>query len=314
MKSEGLPHHNETVSRQRMAAAIVITLVFVIGETFAGLYTHSLALLSDAGHNFADALALGFSWYAIMIAAKPSNHRRTFGYHRVAILAALVNAASLVVIALLIFIEAYQRLRFPQPIKSGPMIWVALIAIGINTLVAFWLQQGAKGDVNVRSAYLHMLGDAVSAFGVVIAGIVYALTGSLLADPIASMLIGILIFLSSWGILKETVNTLLEGSPLGLDMSALEQTIKDVPGVVNVHNLHVWTIGPGVIACSCHLVVDEHTIQGGQLILGEVVKNLEINYQINHTTVQIEIESGELNDTYCQLVANHIPSKHLPRK
>ena len=300
----------EAVSRRRMAAAIIITFAFVAGEAVAGWLTHSLALISDAGHNFADGLALAFSWYAMWIASKPSDCRRTFGYHRVAILAALVNASSLVVIALFIFWEAWKRLGAPEAIQSGPMIWVALIAIGLNSLIAYWLQHGAKDDVNVRSAYLHMLGDAVSALGVVIAGLVIQFSGSVIADPIASFIIGALILWSSWGILKETVNTLLEGSPAGLDMSALERTIQEVPGVLAMHDLHVWTVGPGVVACSCHVVVAEQGIQSGQQILREVVEELEHHYRINHTTVQIEVEGCERGGMYCRVEPSHVGGHH----
>lgn len=293
-----------------MAAAILLTLAFVLAEVITGLFTHSLALISDAGHNFADALALGFSWYAMWVAGKPSDPRRTFGYHRVAILAALVNAASLVVIALVIFWEASRRITAQHPVQSGPMIWMALIAIVMNSVVAMWLRQGAGHDVNLRSAYLHMLGDAISAFGVVLAGIVIWLTGSPIADPIASFLIGALILASSWGILKETINILLEGSPLGLNMPELEEMIQQVPGVLNVHDLHVWTVGPGVVACSCHVVVAEQSIQSGQQILRNVVEELEHHYQITHTTVQIEAECCQPDDMYCRIEPNHNAAHH----
>ena len=302
--------HHTPVSQQRMMAAVIITVVFVIGEVTAGIFSHSLALLSDAGHNFADALALLLSWYAIWIAAKPSDPKRTFGYHRVAILAAMVNAASLVVIALVIFWEAIQRLRNPQPVQSGPMIGVAAAAIVVNCLIAFWLHHGAKNDVNIRSAYLHMVGDAAAAFGVVIAGVIIATSKKSIADPIASFIIAALILWSSWGILKETLNILLEGSPAGLDMKALEQTIKNVSGVLNMHDLHVWTVGPGVIACSCHIVVAEQSIQSGQNILREVVEELDEHYQINHTTVQIEVESCAASETYCQVQPDHSHAAH----
>jgi cobalt-zinc-cadmium efflux system protein len=296
-----------------MGAAIAITLLFVAGETVAAIMTRSLALYSDAGHNFADALALGFSWYAMWIAGKPSDPQRTYGYHRVAILAALVNALALVVIALGIFFAAAQRLRAPQPIPGGLMAVVALVAIAVNGVVAAWLHHDAGNDVNVRSAYLHMLGDAASAAGVVIAGLLIMLTGHYIADPIASILIGALILYSSWGILKETVNVLLEGSPAGLNMRALESTINGVQGVLNVHDLHVWTVGPGIVACSCHVVLAEQSLQSGQCILRHVVSELEHHYSINHTTVQIEVEGCEPNHTYCRMEPGHGARRHHHR-
>src|SRR6266849_3858638 len=175
-------HHGSPRTGRRLAWATIITLGFVFAEAIAGYFSHSLALLSDAGHNFADALALIIAWYGIWIACKPSTQKRTFGYHRVGILAALVNAVSLVVIALLIFWEAIGRLRHPEPVHSTPMIVVALIAIAMNTVISLWLRGEAKHDLNVRSAYMHMLGDAISAAGVVVAGLVVAFGGGSLAD------------------------------------------------------------------------------------------------------------------------------------
>jgi cobalt-zinc-cadmium efflux system protein len=305
--SQAETENSRSMVRRRMPWSIGLTLAFVLGEALAGVFTGSLALLSDAGHNLADGLALGLSWYAMWIADKPSDCHRTFGYHRVAILAALANAVSLVVIALIIFWQAWTRLLNPPPVESVGMIWVASIAIVINLIVAFWLHRGAHHDVNVRSAYIHMLGDAASALGVVVAGVVILLTGSRLADPIASFLIGALILWSSWGILRETVNTLLEGTPEGVDMGALERRISGVKGVLNVHDLHVWTVGPGVRACSCHVVVEEQGIRNGQSILRDVAEELEHHYGINHSTLQIEVERCDMSDVYCRVEPSHEP-------
>src|SRR5438309_3094104 len=291
--------HGESLTGHRLVLSIFLTLAFVAGEAFAGYFAHSLALLSDAGHNFADALALVFSWYGIWIARKPSTQKRTFGYHRVGILAALVNAVSLVVIALLIFWEAADRLGHPQPVHGTPMIVMALIAIAMNTSISLWLRREAAHDLNVRSAYVHMLGDAISAAGVVIAGIVVALMGASFADPIVSILIGLLILWSSWGILQESVNVLLESIPKGMDMDLVEQTIGSVTGVLAVHDLHVWTIGSGIIACSCHVTVGEQSIRSGQNVLHAVTDELEHRFRISHSTIQIEVEGCDPNDMYC---------------
>jgi cobalt-zinc-cadmium efflux system protein len=277
----------------------LITAVFVIGEVIAGYFSHSLALLSDAGHNFADALALFFAWYGVWIARKPSTQQHTFGYHRVGILAALVNAVSLVVIALLIFWEAAGRLGNPRAVHSVPMIVLALVAIVMNTAISLWLRGDAAHDLNVRSAYLHMLGDAVSAVGVVVAGVLIVFTGTSLADSIVSILIGVLILWSSWGILQESVNVLLESIPRGMDMDAVVQTIADVPGVLAVHDLHVWTIGSGIIACSCHITVGEQSIRSGQDVLRVVNEELQARFGISHSTVQVEVEGCDPDDMYC---------------
>jgi cobalt-zinc-cadmium efflux system protein len=288
-----------------MGTALGITLALVLVEAIAGYFANSLALLSDAGHNFADAAALGLSWYALWIAKKPSHQGMTFGYHRVGILAALINSASLVVIAILIFWEALQRLRQPEPVQSGLMIAVAAAAVVLNGLIGFWLHPAAKHDLNVRSAYLHMLGDAVAALGVVIAGIFVIATGSAAADPIVSCLIAALILFSSWGILKESVLVLLEGAPVGIDMALVEKTVASVEGVLNVHDLHVWTVGPGAVACSCHILVAEQTIREGQQILRAVIEQLHLQFGINHTTVQVEVEGHEANDMYCCIEPHH---------
>lgn len=297
-----MPHaHAEPSTGRYMGLSVVLTLAFVLGEALAGYLAHSLALLSDAGHNFADALALIFSWFAIWIARKPSDAQRTFGYHRVGILAALGNAVSLVVIALLIFWEAVGRLRHPEPVQSGPMIGMALAAIFLNGIISLWLRKEARHDLNVRSAYLHMLGDAISAAGVVVAGMVIALTGEAVADPVVSLLIGGLILWSSWGVLSESVNVLLEAAPKGLDMATVERSVKGVPGVLNVHHLHVWTVASGIVACSCHVVVAEQSVRSGQQVLRAVVELLDHQFGIGHATVQIEVEGCEANEMYCAM-------------
>jgi cobalt-zinc-cadmium efflux system protein len=305
--AHGLFAHGET---GKLRAALVLTAAFVVGEAITAYFALSLALFSDACHNFADAAALGFSWYAVWIAQKPSHTGMTYGYHRVGILAALVNAVSLVVIALGIFWEGVDRWRHPEPVNGWLMVWAAAAAIGVNATIGVWLHAGAKHDINIRSAYLHMVGDALSAFGVVVAGLVVVLSGALAADSVASILIGGLILWSSWGVLKESVNVLLEGTPVGLDMLAVEKAIATVPGVLNVHDLHVWTVGPGVIACSCHVLVAEQTIRAGQQILKSVVDELGHHFSISHTTVQVEVEGHEADEMYCTLKRRGRHSHH----
>ncbi|HWE01534.1 MAG TPA: cation diffusion facilitator family transporter [Tepidisphaeraceae bacterium] len=292
--------HGEAVGR-RMAISVALMSAFVVGELAAGWVGHSLALLSDAGHNFADVLALLLSSYALRAANWPSHAGRTFGYHRVGILAALANAASLVVIAFFIMWEAVVRLRHPElATPSGKiMIGAAGAAILVNGAVAWSLHGSAKNDLNVRSAYLHMLGDALSAVGVVVAGAIVAVSRNPLADPIVSLLIGAMILWSSWDILEESVGVLLEGTPAGLDMMAVEKAIVSAPGVLDVHDLHVWTVGAGVVACSCHVVVAEQSIREGQQVLRAVAEELAHHFRINHTTVQIEVEGCQANEMYC---------------
>jgi len=293
-------HHPSTdVTGRTLAGALGLTLAFVAVEALFGWFSHSLALLSDAGHNLTDAAALGFSWYAVRIAERPSHEGMTYGYHRMGVLAALANAGSLAVIAFVIAWEAIARLRQPETPNAGVMIGVAAAAMVLNAVIGYRLHGRAKGDINVRSAYLHMMGDAVSALGVVIAGIVVAMTNEPHADPIVSLLIAGLILWSGYGVFRESTTVLLEGTPAGTDMPALIAAIRSVSGVLDVHDLHVWMIGPGVVACSCHILVAEQSVREGQQVLRAVVRGLEERFQITHTTIQIEVEGCESNDMYC---------------
>ena len=267
-----------------------MTVAFVVAEAIAGFAAHSLALLSDAAHNLTDAAALGLSWYALAIARKPSNHGMTYGYHRVGVAAALVNGISLVVIAGYIVWEAIARLHAPAPSDGRWMIAVALLAVVVNATIGVRLHEASKHDMNVRSAYLHMVGDAISALGVAVAGLIVAMTGSVIADPVVSILIAAFIVASSARVIRDSATVLLEGTPPGTDMRAVLAAIKSVPGVLNVHDLHVWMVGPGVIACSCHIVVADQTAREGQQVMRAVVHDVEHRFHITHTTVQVEVE------------------------
>jgi len=282
-----------------MAAAVAVTLAFVVAEALAGWFGNSLALLSDAGHNLTDAAALGLSWYALRMAEKPSHHGMTFGYHRVGVFAALANAVSLVIIALVIGFEAIERLRDPEPASGRLMVVVALTAIVVNVWISVRLHRGAKHDMNIRSAYLHMVGDAVSALGVVLAGVLVLITQSTLADPVVSLMIAALILYSSYDVLRESTTVLLEGTPTSMDMPGVITAIKEVTGVLDVHDLHVWMVGPGVIACSCHIVVAEQSVREGQQVLRAVAHSIEHEFGITHTTIQVEVEGCEADDMYC---------------
>ena len=270
-----------------MATALVLTLAFVVIEALAGWRAHSLALVSDAGHNFADAAALGLSWYAMAIARRRATTTMTFGYHRVGVLAALVNAASLVFIALIIFWEAFVRFGHPEAVDPTLMIAVAAVAVVLNTAISMSLRKG-RDDLNVRSAYLHMLGDAVSAGGVVVAGIVVRVSGAHQADPIVSVLIGVLILWSSWGILRECLTVLLEGAPGEVNVDAIESALRSIPNVGDVHHVHAWTISSGFLACSCHVVPLVAGVDEQQQILEEAQRMLEGRFDFHHTTIQIE--------------------------
>lgn len=304
-------HGHGEMAGSKLGLAVGVTMAFVVGEAIAGCVSHSLALLSDAGHNLADAAALALSWYAVHASRKASNPRMTYGYHRVGILAALGNAVSLVAIAALIIWEAVDRLRHPEIVSGKLMIAVALVAVAVNVVISLWLHAGAKHDLNVRSAYVHMIGDAISAFGVAIAGVVVLATGWHLADPVVSFLIAALILWSSWGILRESLNVLLEGTPEGLDMRAVERCITSVPGVLGAHDLHVWTVGPGALAASVHVMVAEQSVREGEQILRRVVDALRARHKIGHTTVQVEVDGHDAADMYCCIKgSSHVGHAH----
>jgi cobalt-zinc-cadmium efflux system protein len=293
-------HHHAPATGKRLMISLIFTLLFVAGEGIAGMLTNSLALWSDAGHNLADFLALGLTFYAVQMAKKPSDEKRSFGYHRVGILAALANAVSLLVISFFIFAEAIHRFQHPEIVQSGIMVIVALIAVILNGAIGFSLKHGAEHDLNLKSAYIHMMGDAASAVGVVIAGIVIYFTQSTLADPIASLFIAILILWSSWGILKEALHVLMEGVPAGMNIAKIEESIQAVPGVLGAHHFHIWSVSSGRHACSGHIIVAEQGMHSAQKILSLVSEKLEIDFGIGHITIQMEVEKCADHQEECQ--------------
>ena len=276
-------------------------------EAAVAWLSNSLARLADAGHNVADALSLILSGFALWIGRNPPDARSTSGYHRVGILAELANSVSLVVVALVIFWEAVQRLLAPEPVQSGVMIGVALAAVVLNGVISLWLRRGARHDLYVCSAYLHMLGDVASALGVVVA----AATGASVADLLVSFLIGGLILWSSWGVLAEALDVLLEAVSKGLDMAALERSLKEAPGVLSVHHLHIWTVASGIVACSCHILVSEQSVRISQQVLRSITTLLGERFAVTHATIQIEVEGCEPDDMYCTLF--HARDSH-PRR
>ncbi len=300
-----MPHtHSHSAPTRTLLIAFGLTLIFVVFELLSGIVAHSLALVSDAGHNFADALALLLAYGAARVAQSPATSSRTFGYHRATILAALFNALALIAIAFYIFWEAYRRLGVHQDVNSHLMIVVALSALVLNTAISFLLRKETH-DLNLRSAYVHMLGDAVASMGVIVAGVVILFAGAYWVDPLTSVLIGFFILWTSWSVVREGVNILLEAAPAGLDMKQVEEAIRGVAGVLATHDLHVWTISSGMLACSCHAVISRKTVEDGQQIIKNIVRELKTRFQIGHTTIQIEIEGCDPNDLYCGVKEVH---------
>jgi cobalt-zinc-cadmium efflux system protein len=279
---------------------LVLTGGFVILEFGAGIWANSIALISDAGHNLTDALALGLSGWALHMARRAPNNNKTFGYHRTGILAAILNAASLVLISFYILFESVQRIFNPPKVEGVAVIIVASVALVVNLAVAWMLFAWSKDDLNTRSAFLHIIADAAASLGVIVAGILIVFTGWEIVDPLISILIALLILWSSWRILKEAINILLEGIPEGFDMVSLMRDLLKQPNVKDVHDLHVWTIGSGIRALSCHLVLSEnYQIQDANSIAQEVHQLLEKKYRIKHATMQLEYKDCIVNDTFC---------------
>jgi len=267
--------------------ALLLTLGYIVLTVVAGIRAHSLALLSEAGHNVSDFLALALSLGAIYLQARPPNPHKTFGYQRAGVLAAFVNAATLVIIACLIFYEAWQRLIRPVPVGAPLMMAVAAVGVVMNGGIAFLLHRSGS-DVNIRSALVHMLGDTLSTAAVIVGGWAILATGQTWIDPALSFGIGALILWSSFGIIRETLNILLEGTPRGVNMELVTAELMKVEGVRDVHDLHIWSLGSESHALSCHIAIQDIPPSVSERILREVQGMLRAEFSIQHTTIQFE--------------------------
>jgi cobalt-zinc-cadmium efflux system protein len=285
----------------RLALALGLTLALVAVEVIAGSAANSLALLTDAGHNLTDVLTLGLTWFALRLALQPANARQTYGYHRAGILVALFNATTLALIALGIFYEAWQRFLAPPEVRAGILTLVGIVAVLINLLTALLIRGGSRGDLNVRSAFVHLMGDVLSALGAVIAGVIIYFTGLNWLDPLVSVFIGLLILWNAWGILRETIDILLESSPRDVDMSSMLQDVMHVQGVLGVHDLHVWSISSGLRSMSAHIVTDDITLSAGAVIQARISELLSRRYNILHATLQLECAYCTQDGLYCDM-------------
>jgi cobalt-zinc-cadmium efflux system protein len=294
-------HFNEITQQtvRRLALSLSITLLFVFVEIAAGVFANSLALLTDAAHNFTDVLALGLSWWALRLTSQPANQEKTYGYHRAGILAALANSTTLVIIALGIFYEAYQRFINPPQVRADVLIGVGVVAVVINVVTALLVRRGAEHDLNIRAAFIHLMGDVMSTVGAVIAGVIIRFTNWNWMDPLVSVLIGVLILWSAWSIVRESVDILMESTPTDIDMDAMVRDISAVEGVRGVHDLHVWSITRGMRTLSAHLVTDDLPISEGTSIQTSVNEVLYHNYNINHATLQLECNDCMQRTLYC---------------
>jgi cobalt-zinc-cadmium efflux system protein len=284
---------------KRLLLSFTLTLLILFAEVIGGLVSKSLALLSDAGHMLTDVFALGLSMIAMRIGRKPSDRRATFGYQRIGLLAAVINAVSLIVIALFIFYESYHRFLSPTQIHTSTMLIIAGIGLTGNILIALILGHSHK-DLNMKSAWLHVLGDTLSSVGVIISGIIISYTGWLYADPVASILIGIIILFGGVRVIREALTIFLEMTPTGFDAERIVKKIAEIPGVMGIHNVHLWSPSHGNIAFSAHVWVQDQKLSevAG---LRQTIEEALMAMDIRHIMLQFECAECETNGLYCQI-------------
>lgn len=286
---------------RRLTISLFLTLAFVILEAAAGIFANSLALLTDAAHNLTDVIALALTWFAVRLTAQPANAQKTYGYHRAGILVALLNSTTLVLISLGIFYEAYRRFLSPPEVQSGILIGVGLIAVIINLVTALLIHRGSESDLNLRSAFVHLMGDVLSTIGAVIAGVIIFFTNAHWLDPLVSVLIGFLILYNAWGILRDAVDILLEATPRDVDVPSLVKDIARVEGVLGVHDIHVWSLTQSLRTMSAHILTDDLNISAGNEIQRRIGEMLRHRYNITHATLQLECVDCFPESLYCDL-------------
>ena len=283
-----MERHTET---RRLMWALVISLAYFFAELIAGFLTNSLALLSDAGHMLSDVGAMTLSLFAFRMARRPATHQSTYGFHRMEILAALFNGLTLWLIVGMIFAAAFNRFFEPPAVESFGMMIVAIVGLFVNLTAAAILHGGHRHNLNLRGAFLHVVSDAIGSVGAIIAGFIMLTTGWYLADPLIGVFIGVLILFSSWSLVKDSLSVLMQAVPKGIRLEEVRQTIEAVEGVSKVHDLHIWAVTSDIFTLSAHAVVEN----GGDFheVLNGIEDRLKERYNIEHTTIQLEIESRE---------------------
>ena len=291
--------HLNTSTGNSLLIAAAITFFIMLAEFVAGYITNSLALISDAGHMLVDVLSLVLSLVAYNYAKRPATEKNTFGFYRLEILTALLNGISLGVLSAFIIYEAWQRFFITPEIKSVPMIIVAIIGLAANVLSGFVLIKHSKKNINIKGAYLHIIGDALSSVGVIIAGIAIYFFNWSFADPVISVIIALMILKGSWSLIKESVSVLLESVPYGYDIKEIAEQIKVTSKAKEVHHIHIWTISSELHALSCHIKVPDMKITESEELVLEVQEMLKVKYNIKHVTIQFECqECAEPADKY----------------
>ena len=280
----------DRIIEKRLTVALGITGFIFVMELVGGFLSNSLALKSDAGHLFGDVMALGLSLLAVKLSKLPPSSKRTFGYHRSEVLAAIINGTTLIFLSIYIFYEAYRRLMEPEPVKSVLMLIAAVIGFSANIFVLFKLRGHASENLNVRAAFLHVMGDMLASVGVIIGGAIMLFTGNYIADPLISFLVGIIILIGAVGVLKEGVNILLEGVPQNIDYDELKKDLEILDDVKSIHDLHIWAISSSRLSLSAHISVSSQSTHSSQEILRRTRKLLLDKYGISHVTLQFECD------------------------
>lgn len=285
-----MPMHSHASTTKALVAAVGITATFFVIELVGGILTNSLALQTDAFHMLTDVVALAYALVAVRLAQRPVSLRRTYGYYRVEILSAFLNGILLWAVVIFVFYEAIQRIQYPSNVQSLNMVIIAVLGLVANGLVAATLSRSRNTSLNLKGAFLHVVADVLGSVGAISAGIIMFFTGWYQADPIASIMIGVLVFYSSGKLVRDSVNILLEGVPSHVDVSAVERRILGMKGVKNVHDLHVWSIADTKMCCmSSHVVVEDDT--NGKDLVTKLIHILKEEFGIDHTTFQLEDES-----------------------
>jgi cobalt-zinc-cadmium efflux system protein len=293
--------------------SIVATFLFVAVETVFGIQAHSLALLSDAGHNFTDAGALLLAWVGFHLQSKPADESKTFGYHRAGVLSAFVNALTLLVLSAWIFYESIVRLSHPEPVKEWTMVWVAAAGMVVNGVIMWGLRSASHHDLNIRSAFIHMMGDLLGSVAIIAGALAIRYTGWVQVDPLLSILLGALIVWSAWDIVRESLNILLEGLPRGIRLRDVTASMQAVEGVLDVHDLHIWSLGANAHALSCHVLIEDVPPSASDAILRRLNRILDDRFHISHTTVQFEHVSCAISENGCAIpVRRGHPSHERP--
>ena len=303
-------HHGSPGVANKLKYGIIITAAILVLEVAGGILSNSLALLSDAGHVLADGIALALSWYGVRQAARPSSSRMTFGYHRVGVIIAIVNAVSILAIAGVILFEAYQRFYQQPEINSVMMLVVAATGLAANIFVASWLHRDQGKSLNIKSAFWHAVGDALASVGVIAGAVIIMLTGLYWVDAAVSVMISLIIIFAAWGIFREGTRILLEAAPHDISVKEVPGALKNIPSIKDVHDLHVWSISSNLHSMSCHVMVDDCSISQAESVRHQIEEILLEKFGISHTTVQIECNQCGNGDLFCKLSAGGHSHNH----